>query len=352
MRIREIHYIAIGQAVLAAALFGMSAPFSKLLLNEISPLMMSALLYLGAGIGMLLIESYKRFNRAERVESSLSKEELPYIVLMIILDILAPISLMFGLTMMSTATASLLNNFEIVATSIIALAIFREPIGKKLWIAISLITISSIILSVNDFSSLSLSFSSILVLLACVFWGFENNCTRKLSIKDPLQVVILKGFGSGIGSLLIALFMGEAVFNIKYISLALLLGFFAYGMSIFFYVTAQRQLGAARTSTYYAIAPFLGVGISFIAFNEPISISFFAALIGMLLGTYFAISENHAHRHIHNFIEHEHRHNHSDGHHFHAHKTAIEGEHAHIHIHEELEHTHPHTPDIHHTHEH
>jgi drug/metabolite transporter (DMT)-like permease len=348
----EKNHIAIGQAILAAALFGMSAPLSKFLLREISPLLMSALLYLGAGIGMLLIESYKRFTKAKRVEPNLSKEEVPYIALMIVLDILAPISLMLGLTMSSPATASLLNNFEIVTTSVIALAIFREQIGKNLWIAISLITISSIILSVNDFSNLSFSFGSILVLLACVFWGLENNCTRKLSIKDPLQVVILKGFGSGLGSLLIALLLNEIVLNIKYISLALLLGFFAYGMSIFFYVTAQRQLGAARTSTYYAVAPFIGVGISFIVFREPISISFITALIFMLLGTYFAMSENHTHKHVHSFIEHEHRHNHVDGHHLHLHEAFTEGEHTHIHIHENLEHTHVHTPDIHHSHVH
>jgi drug/metabolite transporter (DMT)-like permease len=254
--------------------------------------------------------------------------------------------------MSSPATASLLNNFEIVTTSVIALAIFREQIGKNLWIAISLITISSIILSVNDFSNLSFSFGSILVLLACVFWGLENNCTRKLSIKDPLQVVIIKGFGSGLGSLLIALLLNEMVLNIKYILLALLLGFFAYGMSIFFYVTAQRQLGAARTSTYYAVAPFIGVGISFLVFREPISISFITALMFMLLGTYFAMSENHTHKHVHSFIEHEHRHNHIDGHHLHMHKAFTEGEHTHIHIHEKMEHTHVHTPDIHHSHAH
>lgn len=133
---------------------------------------------------------------------------------------------MLGLTMTSAANVSLLNNFEIVATSLIALLIFKEPIGKRLWVAIILITIASIILSVEDVSSLSFSFGSIFVLLATICWGLENNCTRKLSLKDPIQVVIIKGFGSGIGSLLIALTLGEKINNISYLIVALILGFF------------------------------------------------------------------------------------------------------------------------------
>jgi drug/metabolite transporter (DMT)-like permease len=187
---------------------------------------------------------------------------------MVLLDIAAP-TLMVGLTMTTSSNASLLNNFEIVATSIIASVIFKEAIEKSMWFAVSLIILSSIILSVSDFSSFSFSTGSIFVLLACVFWGFENNCTRELSLKDPLEVVIIKGFGSGIGSLLIAALTKELLWNTSYIKLSLILGFFAYGMSIFFYVTAQRNLGTARTSAFYSVEPFIGAAIFFIAFNEP-----------------------------------------------------------------------------------
>jgi len=352
MRLKSNNYMAIAQAILAALLFGMNAPFSKLLLSEIPPLMLSALLYLGAGIGMLIVDSVKRISKVNRIEARLEKKELPFVILMVVLDIGAPILLMVGLSITTSANASLLNNFEIVATSIIAFVVFKEAIGKRLCLSITLITISSIILSVRDFSSFSFSSGSIFVLLACVCWGFENNCTRKLSIKDPLQVVIIKGIGSGIGSLIIAVLADEVLWNTGYILLSLLLGFFAYGLSIFFYVSAQRDLGAARTSSYYAVAPFIGVGISFVALNEPITISFIIALIIMIIGTYFAIVEKHGHLHYHQFIEHEHRHNHSDGHHNHAHQEIVGGEHTHVHIHEKMEHIHEHTPDIHHAHNH
>ncbi|HYE81722.1 MAG TPA: EamA family transporter [Clostridia bacterium] len=346
------NYTAAGQAILAAALFGMSAPFSKLLLEKISPIMLSSLLYLGAGMGMLIVYSLRRISKAETVEAGLTKKELPFIVLMILLDVSAPVSLLIGLTMTSPANASLLNNFEIVATSIIALIIFKEAIGKRLWTAILFVTVSSMMLTIQDISSFSFSIGSVFVLLACTFWGLENNCTRKLSLKDPVQIVIIKGFGSGICALIIAVSAKEIFPDAADILLALLLGLFAYGMSILFYVTAQRQLGAARTSTYYAVAPFIGVGISYIVFSEPVTMKFIAATAVMLTGTYFALEERHGHQHCHEAIEHEHRHNHSDGHHNHIHQAPVYGEHSHLHLHDEIVHVHEHMPDIHHAHQH
>jgi len=279
---------SIAWAILAAGLYAISSPVSKILLQKIPPTMMAALLYLGAGTGMLILGTVQRKMGWMNREMPLTKKELPYTVGMVFLDIAAPVFLMLGLSMTSAANASLLNNFEIVATSIIALFIFKEKISKRLWTAIGLVTISSIILSVEDVSSFTFSFGSVFVLLACVCWGFENNCTRMLSSKNPQEIVVIKGFGSGLGSLLIALVLNETASDICYILAALLLGFVAYGLSIFFYVYAQRELGAAKTSTYYAVAPFIGVALSFLIFCEIPSVSFIVALFIMIAGTYLA----------------------------------------------------------------
>lgn len=278
--------ISILWAILAAALYAISSPLSKILLEEIPPTLMASLLYLGAGIGMTVIGFFR--NRAGKLnhEMKLTKKELPFIIGMIILDIVAPIFLMLGLTLTTPANVSLLNNFEIAATSLIAFFIFKEAISKRLLFGISLIIIASIILSAVDISSFSFSYGSIFVLLACVCWGFENNCTRMLSVKNPLQVVIIKGFGSGLGSLVISLFLKETSANVLYIFSSLLLGFVAYGLSIYFYVYAQRDLGAAKTSAYYAFSPFIGVSLSLIFFLDLPSISFIIALLIMILGTY------------------------------------------------------------------
>lgn len=275
---------AIFYAVLAAALYALNAPISKLLLVQIPSTMMAGLLYLGAGIGMFLMEKLHK----NKQEQPLTKKELPFTIAMVVLDIAAPIFLMVGLTKCSAANASLLNNFEIVATSLIALVIFKEAIGKRLWFAIVLVTISSILLSFEDMSSLEFSWGSLFVLLACVCWGFENNCTRMLSSKNPAQIVIIKGFGSGLGALVLSLIVGERYFHFGYIVLALLLGFVAYGLSIYFYIYAQRDLGAAKTSTYYAISPFIGAVLSLIIFTELPSVVFIIALAIMAMGTYFA----------------------------------------------------------------
>lgn len=286
------HQKAILYAVLAALLYAISSPISKILLTKISPVMMAALLYLGAGLGLSVVGVVQQnFSVHKSVEKPLSKKELPYIFGMIILDILAPILLMLGLSLTSAANASLLNNFEIVATTIIALFFFKEKISFKLWIAIFLVTFSSALLSIEDISSFSFSIGSIFVILACICWGLENNYTRVLSNKNPLQIVVLKGFGSGFGSLMIALVIGELSCNVQYIVFALILGFMAYGLSIFLYVYAQRELGASRTSAYYAFAPFMGTGISLVIFGEVPTVTFIIALSIMLLGAYMAYSD-------------------------------------------------------------
>lgn len=280
-------------AVMAAAFYALNAPLSKLLLASVPPTMMAAFLYLGAGIGMAVLQLCQRSSVRAHQEQRLTRRELPYTIGMVVLDIAAPIALMLGLTRTSAANASLLNNFEIVATSLIALLIFHERISPRLWVGIGLVTLSSVLLSLQDVGSLSFSVGSLFVLLACVCWGLENNCTRMLSAKDPVQIVVIKGIGSGFGSLVIALCAGDALPSLPTVLMTLLLGFIAYGLSIVFYIYAQRELGAARTSAYYAIAPFIGVALSLLIFRESPAPLFLAALLVMIAGTWVVtVSEN------------------------------------------------------------
>ena len=278
-------------ALLAAALYAISTPVSKLLLQDVAPTMMAGLLYLGAGTGMFVLGVVRRGIKQLPREQHLTRRDLPYTVGMVLLDIAAPICLMVGLTRTTSANASLLNNFEIVATALIALMVFREKISRRLWLAIGLITLSSMILSFEDASSLQFSFGSLFVLAACVCWGFENNCTRMMSASDPLEIVVIKGFGSGLGSLLIALVVGEPLPAPEVLPVVLALGFVAYGLSIFFYVYAQRRLGAAKTSAYYAVAPFIGVLLSRLILRESFTQVFLLALFIMMAGTYFASTD-------------------------------------------------------------
>lgn len=273
-------------AVLAAALYAINAPLSKLLLAHLPPTLTAGFLYLGAGLGMVVIASARRLRKVSRPEARLTKAELPFTLAMILLDIAAPVCLLFGLRATTAANASLLNNFEIAATAVIALAVFREAISPRLWAGILFVTLSCLLLSFEDLASLRFSYGSLLILLACVCWGFENNCTRKISSKDPLQIVLLKGIFSGLGSLVIGLCIGERVTVLWSVFAALGVGFVAYGLSIFFYVYAQRLLGAARTSAYYAIAPFIGVLLSFALFREAPPYTYFIALALMMVGAW------------------------------------------------------------------
>lgn len=275
---------AIFHAVLAAALYAVSIPFSKLLLVEVPPTMLAAFLYIGAGIGMAVLGAVKK----NRGEEPLKRSDIKYTVSMVVLDIVAPILLMLGLKFSSAANASLLNNFEIVATAVIALAVFGETVGKRLWAAIALITLSSILLTLDTAEGFSFSFGSLLVLGATVCWGIENNCTRQIADKDPLQIVMVKGLGSGLGALVVAWVIGERLVGAEWLLATMLLGFVAYGLSIYYYTYAQRVIGAARTSAYYAIAPFIGVVLSMLILGERPNWIFFVALAIMLVGTRLA----------------------------------------------------------------
>ena len=287
---------AICYALIAALCYGLSAPFSKLLLRQLSPMFLAALLYLGAGLGMLSVSFFSFRLPAGSVTPSLSRRDIPLLGAMVLLDSAAPILLLWGLQSTSPATVALLNNFEIAATALIAFLWFKETVGKRVWTAILLITAACILLTVDDFSALTFSTGALLAVAASICWGLENNTTRQLSSKNPVQTVMVKGFGSGSLSLLLAAACEDIGFDPFYILGALCLGALAYGCSVYFYILAQRYLGAARTGIFYAAAPFMGVILSFLIIGQPIGFSFCTALGLMLWGTYLAATEKNAPR--------------------------------------------------------
>ncbi len=329
---------AIVYAFLAAVFYAINIPASKVLLREVGPTTMAALLYLGAGIGIAILSLASR--HASEASTPLARQDLPYTIGMIVLDIAAPIFLMLGIRHGTSANASLLGNFEIVATTLIALLVFKETVSRRLWTAVALITAASAILSFDGAESLRFSRGSLLVLAATVCWGLENNCTRKIASKDTFEIVMLKGVFSGLGALAIAFVRHEAMPGLVSVANALALGFVAYGLSIFLYVRAQNALGAAKTSAYYAVAPFVGVFLSFAFLKESLSETYLLALAVMLAGAALVVVDtlvrHHSHPHQHTFthfhggmlhthtITHVHGHDHylSDRNHGHRHPVA------------------------------
>jgi len=278
-------------ALLSAVLYALSTPFSKILLEKIPSTMMAGLLYIGAGLGMGLIAFLRKSTNRKAEDGNFTKTEIPYVLGMIILDIAAPISLMFGLRMTSAANASLLNNFEYAATALIAFFVFGEKISKRLFAGIIFTVSACLLLSFEGISSLDFSKGSALVLLSAVFWGIENNCTKALSEKDPMIIVLLKGIFCGGTSFLIAVFMGEKTESIPAVAFALLLGAVSYGLSIFVFVYAQRYLGAAKTSVYSAATPFIAAVISLVIFREVPGTQFLGALVLMIFGAWLSSSD-------------------------------------------------------------
>lgn len=338
-------------ALLAAALYAVNIPLSKLLLRHIDATMLAAFLYLGAGLGLMLCGLVKKGLGKTQKQARLTKKDLPYTIAMVVLDIAAPILLMLGIERTSSANVSLLSNFEIVATALIAFVVFRETVSKRLWVAIGLVTAASALLSFEGEHAFMLNNGSFFVLGACICWGLENNCTKMISNKSAAEIVTIKGCFSGLGSLGIAFLLQERIPQLVWVLAALALGFVAYGLSICFYIMAQKDLGAAKTSAYYSVAPFLGVVFSMFLLGETPALRFYAALVIMLISTVLIAKDSillqHTHEHCH---VHTHVHNHGDMVHTHEHCHI----HTHTHIHEgdAEEHAHEHGDETEHTHLH
>lgn len=353
---KRTHIYSVFLALSAALLFGASAPLAKLLLGEIEPVLLAAFLYLGSGFGLLIIKALQYIGKSSAsAEAMIKKEDFIWLAGAILAGgIAAPIILLFGLRETPGATASLLLNFEGVATTLIAAFAFKESVSSRAWSAIVTITLASMILSVNPNSGWGFSVGAVGILAACVLWGVDNNLTRNISAKDPLTIVTIKGLAAGTFSFLLAIIMGNRFPGWNTLFGAMILGSMSYGLSITLFIRAMRELGAARTSALFCTAPLAGIVISFFLFHETTSFMFLLAIPLMVVGTIFLVYEQHAHIHSHEADIHEHSHDHDDGHHEHDHG---EGEvyirsHSHVHEHHCCEHEHHHMPDIHHRHTH
>ena len=294
-------------------------------------------------------------NGGQIVEANLSRNDLPWLAGALLAGgIAAPIILLLGLERTPASTASLLLNFESVATTLIAVSFFKESIDRRIAGAIGLVTSASILLTWTG-SNWGVSLGALGVIGACFLWGLDNNFTRHISAKNPLIIVTIKGLGAGMFSLILGILLRQPVPGLKIALLAMALGSISYGISIQLFIVSMRHMGAVRTSTLFGTAPFVGVALSLFLLLEKPSILFWVSLPFMLAGAWLMVTENHNHHHIHEPVEHNHRHSHPDYHHTHIHPEnvpLVKGSHTHEHAHETLEHDHAHAPDLHHQHGH
>jgi drug/metabolite transporter (DMT)-like permease len=259
--------------------------------------------------------------------------------------------LMFGLMLTDAADASLLLNLESLATMGIAWIVFHENVDRRLLLGALCILGGAALLSWQGPSSFH--WGALLIVGACVCWGIDNNLTRNLSSADPVQIAMLKGLVAGTVNLLLAIANGAALPQMDVLLAVCAVGFLGYGVSLALFVLGLRHLGAARTSAYFSLAPFVGALLAVVMLGEPLSGELLFAGGLMALGLWLHLAERHEHQHVHDAMEHEHRHRH-DEHHHHIHgPDDPPGEpHVHWHRHSTLVHRHPHYPDLHHRHGH
>lgn len=339
-------------ALAAAAMFGASTPFAKLLVGSVSPVLLAGLLYLGSGLGLTLIRLVR--DRGWQ-PSGLTRGEWPWLLGAIFFGgVAGPVALMFGLLSTSGSSASLLLNLEAVLTAVIAWVVFKENADRRIVVGMAAIVAGGLVLSwPTQNIGASDWLGPVLVGVACLCWAIDNNLTRKVSASDALFIAGSKGFVAGCANVLLALTMGAVLPSAGTTLATMTVGLLGYGFSLVMFVLALRGLGTARTGAYFSTAPFMGAIISLLLFGESTGLQFWVAASLMGMGVWLHLTEKHEHEHEHELLEHEHPHTH-DLHHQHTHDFTWSGTGAHIHAHTHAKtrHSHDHYPDIHHRHEH
>ena len=336
----------------AAALFGASTPFAKLLTADMPPVLVAGLLYLGSGLGLTLIRLVRDGGLKP---SGLPTSEWSWLLGAVLFGgILGPVALMYGLISTSGSTASLLLNLEAVLTAVVAWVVFKENADRRIVLGMLAIVAGGVALGWQPSSNVqSKAIGPVLVSLACLCWAIDNNLTRKVSASDALFIAGIKGLIAGVVNTALAFFMGATLPGFLTISSTMAVGLLGYGISLVLFVLALRGLGTARTGAYFSTAPFIGGAVAILVFSEPTSMPFWIAAGLMGLGVWLHLTEHHAHEHTHEALFHEHEHDH-DEHHQHVHESGVLGgeRHSHPHRHVAIQHSHPHYPDIHHRHAH
>ncbi|WP_345792432.1 EamA family transporter [Thauera sp. JM12B12] len=345
----NIHVI---HALLAAALFGASTPFAKLLVGEMSPWLLAGLLYLGSGLGLTAVRLVRDRGWTQ---SGLASVDWPWLLGAILFGgVAGPLALMFGLTRTTGATASLLLNLEAVLTAVIAWGVFRENADRRIVLGMLAIVAGGVVLSWSGIGAGTDDWLGALAIVgACLCWAIDNNLTRRVSASDALFVAAAKGVAAGSVNVGLAFVLGASLPAGPVLLGTLAVGLLGYGISLVLFVLALRGLGTARTGAYFSTAPFIGAAVSLLLLGESTSTAFWIAAALMAFGVWLHLTEHHEHAHVHEPMEHSHRHVH-DAHHQHVHPFPWAGDepHAHWHRHERLVHKHPHFPDIHHRHSH
>ena len=332
----------------AALLFGAGTPLAKWLLDTVDPWLMAGLLYLGSGVGLTL---YRHLKKMPAIH--LSRQEVPWLVGAILAGgIVGPVLLMQGLTAMPASGASLLLNAESMFTVLLAWFVFKENFDRRIALGMLAILAGAIVLSVPGEAHITGLWPALAILGACLAWAIDNNLTRKISLTDASWIASVKGWVAGAVNLGLAFSLGAPLPAIPNMAAAMLIGFFAYGVSLTLFVVGLRHLGTARTGAYFSVAPFFGALLALLM-GEALTLPLFIAGVLMAIGTWLHLTERHEHVHTHEMMEHHHEHEH-DEHHQHTHDYPVspDTKHSHPHQHQPITHSHPHFPDTHHQHKH
>jgi drug/metabolite transporter (DMT)-like permease len=334
-------------AFAAAVAFGATAPIVQHIGRGIGPFATAALLYVGAASVAWLTK------RRAAAEAPLRTMHAPRLVVIALAGaVVAPTALAWGLQHTNGTSASLMLNVEAPLTVLFGALLYREHVGRRVWLALAFMMSGALLLFWGRASEApTQAIGLFAIFVATVGWAFDNTLTVRLSSFDSSSVVFAKAAMGAPLSAILALSFHETWPRLPIAAGLIACGATGYGASLRLYLLAQRHLGAGRTASIFGVAPFVAAIMAF-ALGQSLGLGTLLAAAPMAIGLYLHLSERHEHRHIHDSVEHEHAHVHDDGHHTHAHVPMPAGAHSHLHRHDAIEHVHEHMPDVHHGHAH
>ena len=296
-------------ALASAIAFGATAPLIGYFGAHLGPWSVAALLYLGAALATR--PSIAPASRGVRI----SRSELQRIIITGVLGaMLAPAALAWGIARTGALSASLALALEGVFTVAIAVIVFHEQLGRRVFLAVALIAAGTMLLVAAGGSGGFGALGVLAVTLATLLWAIDNAITGTITGADPGAVVVLKSTTGIVGSIALALLSREPLPS-AYNGIALIAtGAIGYGASLRWYLLAQRRFGIARTASLFGIAPFIGAAIAFSLGERAAGGPLFAlAMVLIATGVALHLGERHQHLHRHGRLVHAHPHLHEDG---------------------------------------
>ena len=273
-------------AILAAIMFGSVSTLAKPLVSTVNPLLLSSMIYLIVAVTLTPLAHKQPFPANK-------KNCLLILAIAICGAVIAPSLFFVGLTHASASDAALIANGEVFFSVLLAMAFFKERLGKLGYVATVLVLAGMIIVTTDmnfsDFTLQQIHYQDMLLILSMLFWGIDNNLSRILAQKIHVaKIAQIKSAIGGIIMLVIAIFGFGVPLNVQMSQIPpiLVLGVVGFAVSLYFFLQSLKRISTVRTVLIFSMSSVFGLVAASVFLQEQISWYQIMAAGIMIFGIY------------------------------------------------------------------